>query len=453
MARLESLPPEISRMILYNLGESMLSGIHASPHLRRHFMDDEQFSCRKMLAEQIHPRLFPLACALYHAEATTWKPNPGDNHAYTGKVVTFCQEYLRNPRDISSLPKDAINLRMMVHMLQFHGVVQRMVPHLGAAVGKLLPQTIRPNEWIRFARCIYLHELGRVVVPCRIRNGNVEDLTAWRAFWSSFAPWEAAGLQMVEHCIFNKAAYACRRTRFADVKAAVASCEGNEDGVDHSSLTARPFCFHNAADVTRQASRDDYYAQDVAGNIALQLGVRSFHLIEGADPLPMEFFKFSQDICREDNTVGMRASLWYGIKKHCLLWYSTPRRVDDILSIARRYSQQDPGTPLRIWMWSQIHQNIRDDSPLRDLVPQWRPNFIAPWGELRDFGFPYMGKCSFLDFSSMVDLRTVTLPTLDELIHEASTVAGVVLTQQHPEPGDHNEVWFTSPNFRYVAGR
>lgn len=198
-ASLEELPFDICTMVLKLLpSKSLFAAIHASPNLRASSVANSF----QLIKSEVDQKIIPIAVALYHAQSLTWMSNPAllddiSGARYTSEVVTFCKEHLSNLQSYVFDSKK-FTFPMMIHVLNFHQIAQDLAFPLAQEAGKLFRLAIGSNEWPRFVKCIYIYELARIIVPRRVFEEGNEILTAWRSFWSSFAPWEVAGIELLE---------------------------------------------------------------------------------------------------------------------------------------------------------------------------------------------------------------------------------------------------------------
>ncbi|KAI6090733.1 hypothetical protein F4821DRAFT_274300 [Hypoxylon rubiginosum] len=416
MPNIEDLSAELGLMILENLGEDFLPTIHASPWLRAIFFANEVRICRPLFPKHVDRRLYPLIRALCHAETTAWEPNTEARRgAYTQQVIQFTQEHLGGPLQTPGEEDQAtFRILMVLRMPSFYRVVEEVVPALAGFINRTEEPNmdILPHEWVRFAKCVYIHELARTIVPCRPSLGGGQYMSAWRTFWSTFAPWQVAGIQVLEAGMERLAIKAAYHT-FRRVPIRAGTYKRSTD----------PYLMY------RSFLRNEENPDRTVTKIALRSGVRAFHLYESTTKLPIEFFESPKRMCRTISDLNVPAGLWPDICQNYLpeCAIAAPHRGHDILSVAHKYSSEDPGTPLRLWMWWYLHQSVRSDSPLKPLVRWWKDFFLDNRAS-RGFGLPCMGRFGFVEWED--DIKR--LPTLQELMNEATAIPNTLLAQPSP---------------------
>ncbi|OTA62639.1 hypothetical protein K449DRAFT_444053 [Hypoxylon sp. EC38] len=370
------LPMEMRANILsYLTYDSLLNAIHASLALHASFMPDELEGqiCRSLLRRNIDENFLPLAITLYIAECESRKngfpkSDTSPKYLYTEKVVTFCEKHLKDPR-VNSLDPTEVRGEMTVRMLKFYQIAQDIAGLIAVQVGKGLPQLRRPNEWSRMVKCAYIYELATIIVGPKVPRRDEENLKAWRSFWRCFAPWEVAGIPILETCIGSEMHY---------------------KGI--GSIDRHP----------RERTSP--------------LSLRQFHYVPFGSSSPfrrhIEYDTFSLS-----NALHLDKLLWYpsGILDGQL-------GMKAILDVTQRYQGEEHAGPRDLFLWAHLFNGLRHNSPLSGMTVGWGTIFNVSGSIM--FGHPHMGRYCFQDRYTLERVYAGRYPTMEAMVAEAEAIIG-----------------------------
>ncbi|KAI0172601.1 hypothetical protein GGR52DRAFT_545359 [Hypoxylon sp. FL1284] len=416
MAYIEKMPHEVSMMILCELDDFILPVLHASPHLRR--VLSTSAARRQLLLKKIGPIVLPLACALNHAEGTNWEPEWTDVRdgirvytekgieEYTRKILAFCSEHLTRPYYSAGFPNGAyMTMDKMIQMHEFNVHAERMIPYVRREKGvhakhrealekaraseeirypsdylrprlerappKLLPW-IEPEKWTRYIRSIYIFELARIILPYHQRKGRDNRLPVVKQFWSFFAPWECHRDDTVSNCI---------------------STHGRDAGGSNP----------DSPGWTSQETRCE--------NIALQLGVRHFHLIAEATDVPSKYITFANQMSRAKDHPDVdysEVTRFFGSS----MYKGSEPTARELLPIIQRFDDQTSGMPARIWIWMNLYGKRPLSNPSKGYTLYYR--YRGRWMSRHAFY-----KC--YDRLENVFSGIISIPEREELIKDIQT--------------------------------
>ncbi|KAI0116658.1 hypothetical protein F4776DRAFT_673200 [Hypoxylon sp. NC0597] len=355
--------------------DSLLNAIHASKALHVAFTPEESEGdvCRSLLSLHVDENLLPIAFSLYLAENENWNIGLPTSDAdpevlYTEKVVAFCKKHLEN------LGPDSVNLKevrgeMTVRILKFHQIALYFANLLARQVGKGIARSRRPNEWLRIVKCVYIFELAAIILGPRIPQFPQTNLRASRSFWRCFAPWEVAGIAMMETCLKYEISFKLARTP-----------------TKYPGLTTEV----NA------------------------LSLRRLHPVLCGNP-PLN----NSDILEK------LTFLYLSIRADQLLWYPSGdsegrRGMEDILNVTLRHQGDQHTGPRDLFLWSYLINRLRENSPLAGMKDGWKDVFHTSFSQ--PFGHPYMGRYCFQDRHTLEGMYRDRYPTMGALVSEARAI-------------------------------
>ncbi|KAI1098667.1 hypothetical protein F4804DRAFT_350150 [Jackrogersella minutella] len=366
--------------------ESLIAAIHASPALCNAFNSkgSQHLICHYIITRDMEKSIFPVASALYHAKLTTWttdnsmKLEDKSGAEYTQKVVDFCDKHLKG-HDPAAFDLGNIDLKMMLAFTKFHNVVPDIAELIAVEAGKHIPKARRPSEWARLIKCVYMYELARVIVPYLVvQNSNV-DLTAWCKFWGCFAPWEAAGLELLEKVV----------PRLAWTK------DGEPSG--YRSCT----------------------------EFWVNWGVRGLY-----DRLHGNTLATAAHSNVEDLREYPSCSLFDRVCSSRSTWNSSVGHSDNslrrVLEIVRRFPGEHHAGPRDVYLWSELYKRVRMHSPLKGMERGWGGIFWPMEHTNINVQFchcPRLKRFSIQDRRNLDSMFPGRYPTFDAMIQEAEAIA------------------------------
>lgn len=215
-APFDTLAEEITEMIYDCSSDDLMHYINGPPDVQVQFCQHQEIICYGILKREVGEVVLPVAVALYHAMKALPKFQAAHGDKFTSNVIDFCDEHLQNAVYAHVGPDD-ITLEMTLSITTFNMSAQRVAENMAQEMLDHTrkectssrdgtpynpPVKFKDTEYQRLVRSIYIYELAGKVLPIHVLpDDGTEDTTAWRYFWSQFAPWEISCLRAIERSI------------------------------------------------------------------------------------------------------------------------------------------------------------------------------------------------------------------------------------------------------------
>ncbi|KAI2611882.1 hypothetical protein GGR54DRAFT_643330 [Hypoxylon sp. NC1633] len=370
MSTIEIIPAELKQAILGELPyDDLISMIHASPICRDAFFGNERLTCKSVLINEVGPTILPMAATLFHAKEAVPNFNRESADSYTRDVISFCRDHLRGRIYGGTVSLDEFNIKMMIKVTKMHQIIldtaewteYESFKHTHALANwedvypAKPPYGLNNTERHRLIRSLYIYELASTLLSSRqFRRDGTENTNAWNCFWSLFAPWEVAGIMVIESSI--------KRSVYRQIQAT--------DTIDPYCPAT---CLQEALDSLWNENEDNCNVlTSFTGPtlVILQAGLKEYHKLLYVADVTESYMECNKQLCVNPNFSEMRRCLFETADYS--IWYPSGRQnMAEALQAIEKFTIDESG-PRDLWLWTQLWCSIDTNPQFNGHKHLWR---------------------------------------------------------------------------------